>query len=218
MLTKSPVLYLLALLMPFPAAPQSSPDMQKILERLDKLEGENQKLLDEIRELRGELRSARSPEQPGNAAASAVLTAPPAVTERLDVQESRTAELEQSKVAASQRFPISLTGMLLFNAFMNGRNGGSNQYPVAAGSNASPVTDGAGVRQTIVGLKFNGPDLPGGGKASGSLYMDFFGGTSFPGNNLFHIRTAALDLNWKNFTVSVGHHLRRHGRRAAPER
>jgi uncharacterized protein (UPF0335 family) len=29
-------------------APQSSPDMQKIIERLDKLEDENQKLLDEI--------------------------------------------------------------------------------------------------------------------------------------------------------------------------
>jgi hypothetical protein len=163
MLTKSLGLCLLALLMPRPATPQTSPDMQKILERLDKLEGENQKLLDEIRALRGELKSARSPQQPENTAAPSAISA----DERLDVQESRTAELEQSKVAASQRFPISLTGMLLFNAFTNGRNGGGAEYPVTAGQSPSAVTDGAGVRQTILGLKFNGPDLPGGGKASG---------------------------------------------------
>jgi len=200
MLPKSLGLCLLALLMPLAAAPQTSPDMQKILERLDKLEGENQKLLDEIRALRGELRAARSPDQPGTAAASAT---PPA-NERLDVQESRTAELEQSKVSASQRFPISLTGMLLFNAFANGRASGGAQDPEAASLSPSAATDGASVRQTILGLKFNGPDLPGGGKASGSVYLDFFGGTSLPGNSLLRIRTAALDLNWKNFTVTVG--------------
>ena len=65
MLTKSLGLCLLAVLIPLPAAPQTSPDMQKILERLDKLEGENQKLLDEIRQLRGELRGAGNPDRPG---------------------------------------------------------------------------------------------------------------------------------------------------------
>ena len=50
------------------ATPQTSPDIQKIVERLDKLEDENQKLLDEIHELRNELKAARSPDQPGNAA------------------------------------------------------------------------------------------------------------------------------------------------------
>ena len=117
--------------------------------------------------------------------------------------ETKTADLDQSKVSASQRFPISLTGMLLFNAFLNGRSGGGAEYPVVAGA-AGASTDGATVRQTIIGLKFSGPDLPGGGKASGSIYMDFFGGTSAPYNNLFRIRTAALDLSWKNTTVTVG--------------
>jgi len=206
MLTKSLGLCLLAVLIPLPAAPQTSPDMQKILERLDKLEGENQKLLDEIRQLRGELRGAGNPDRPGTPlpeASNIAPTAPPA-NERLDVQENRTAELEQSKVSTSQRFPISLTGMLLFNAFANGRSSGGAQYPVVASLNPSAATDGASVRQTIIGLKFNGPDLPGGGKASGSIYMDFFDGTSLPGSSLFRIRTASLDLTWKNFTFSVG--------------
>ena len=38
-----------------PALPQNSPDMQKVLDRLDKLEEENRKLVDEIHELRNEL-------------------------------------------------------------------------------------------------------------------------------------------------------------------
>ncbi len=201
MLTKSLGLCLLAIAMPRAAAPQTSPDMQKIIDRLDQLEDENQKLLDEIHELRNELRNAP------NAAATAPTASAPTTTptdERVDVVESRTADLEQSKVSASQRFPISLTGMLLFNAFENGRSSGGFEYPAAASLAPSAANDGATVRQTILGLKFNGPDLPGGGKVSGSIYMDFFGGTSVPYNNLFRIRTAALDLRWKNTTFTVG--------------
>jgi hypothetical protein len=202
MLTKTIGLCLLTFAMPRPAAPQTSPDVQKIFDRLDKLEDENHKLLDEIHALRNELASARGTTPSGTPGAGA--PAPASADERLDVQENRTAELEQSKVAASQRFPISLTGMLLFNSFINGRSGGGAQDPVAASLNTSAATDGASVRQTILGLKFNGPSLPGGGNASGSIYMDFFGGSSSPGNSLLRIRTATLDLNWKNFTVSVG--------------
>ncbi len=200
MLTKSLVLCFLALAMPRLAAAQTSPDMQRIIERLDKLEDENQKLLDEIHALRSALKAAQSANQPANAVPTAATTP---TDERLDVQESRTAELEQSKVSASQKFPISLTGMLLFNAFENGRNSGA-EYPVAASLVPGAATDGATVRQTIIGLKFNGPDLPGGGKVSGSIYMDFFAGSSVPYNNLFRIRTADLDLSWKNTTLSLG--------------
>ena len=201
MLTKSLCLCLLALAVPHPAAPQTSPDMQRILERLDKLEEENHQLIVELHALRSELTATKSP-PPATNDADATGEAP--VGERLAVQESRTAELEQTKVSASQRFPISLTGMLLFNAFENGRSSGGSEYPSTSSAVPAAATDGATVRQTILGLRFNGPDLPGGGKASGSLYMDFFGGSSAPGGNLLRIRTAMLDLVWKNITVSVG--------------
>jgi len=95
--------------------------------------------------------------------------------------------------------------MLLFNAFENGRFGNANlQYPIAASPSPSPANSGATLRQTILGLKFTGPNLPGGGKASGTFYMDFWGGTQSPSNNLFRIRTATIDLTWKDTTVSVG--------------
>jgi hypothetical protein len=182
-----------------PVAPQSEnpSNMQKVMDRLDQLEREDQKLLDEIRQLRTELKEMTA--QP------AAANSPPDTEERLEVQESRTAELAQSKVEASQRMPLSLTGMLLFNAFQNGRYSGSGlNDPVTAALTAGPRLSGATLRQTILGLRFNGPDLIGGGKVSGTLYMDFFGGSVTPNNNLVRLRIATLDLAWKNTTITIG--------------
>lgn len=183
MLTKFTAMLLVAVALPRAGLSQTSPDIQKVLDRLDVLEAENQKLLDEIHQLRNELIERNS--------------------ERLDVQESRTAELDQSKVGTSQKMPVTFTGMLLFNAFSNGRNGPA-QEPTVAALNAAPAFRGASLRQTVLGLQFNGPDLPGGGKASGQIYMDFFAGSASPFNNLLHLRVATLDLKWKNTTLSVG--------------
>ncbi|MDP9169723.1 MAG: hypothetical protein M3N54_03830 [Acidobacteriota bacterium] len=167
---------------------QASPEMTRALERLDKLEKQNQELMAEIQQLRTELQGS---------------AATPPLTERMDVQEARTAELAQAKVETSQRMPISLTGMLLFNAFHNGKNGAIEE-PLTARLTPGSAASGATFRQTVLGLKFNGPDLPGGGKASGSFYMDFWGGTASPDNNLLHIRLATIDLAWKNTTITVG--------------
>ncbi|HCC58890.1 MAG TPA: hypothetical protein DEQ47_16840 [Solibacterales bacterium] len=173
---------------------QTDPKLDSILGRLDQMEQSNRQLLEEIRSLRAELeqyRKTRAPESPP-------------VEERVAVQEQQTAELAQTKVEASQKMPVSLTGMLLFNAFHNGPHGGSSEDPVVAGTASSPRSAGASLRQTVLGLTFHGPDLPWGGKASGSLFMDFFAGSQQPDNHLLHVRVATLDLNWKNTTVTVG--------------
>ncbi len=176
--------------------------MQSVIDRLDRLEKQNQELLTEIQELRRQL----APAQPGPSQAAAPQSEdnPPPPAERLDVQESRTQELAQTKVGTFQRMPVTLTGMVLFNAFHNGGFGGSSEVPLTAQLAQSPDSTGATFRQTIIGLRFDGPDLPGGGKASGSANFDFWGGTSAAGNNLFRIRTATIDLTWKNTTITAG--------------
>jgi hypothetical protein len=159
-----------------------------LLERLDRLEAENKRLSDEIAELRKELGE------------SSVKTA-----ERVEVQETRTAELDSKKVEASQKMPVQVTGMLLFNAFRNGEYAGTTSSdPVTASSTAGERSTGATFRQTVLGLRFYGPDLPFGGKASGSVYMDFYSGSLQPNNNIFRLRLATLDLAWKNTTITVG--------------
>ena len=187
------------------AAAQTPADLSRVLERLDKLERENQQLLSEIRQLRTELHGTavasppfEVPVEPAEVPAEAPLA------ERVAVLESRTTDLAQTKVESTQRMSVSITGMVLFNAFRNSRYGGALQYPITAALTPAASTSGATFRQTVLGLKFQGPQLPGGGKASGNIYLDFFSGNTTPSNNLFHIRLATLDLTWKNTTLTVG--------------
>jgi len=203
------------------AGAQTAAETQKILDRLDHLESENRRLSEEITELKNELATARAKTETETPNQSAVAAVPnsagaasqvpggeiqkPSISERLDVEETRTAELDQKKVESSQKMPVQLTGMLLFNAFSNGASSGTNLVdPVVASSTAGQHLTGATFRQSVLGLRFFGPQLPGGGKVSGSVYMDFFGGTIQPNNNLFRLRLATINLAWKNTTLTVG--------------
>lgn len=201
-------------------------DLQSIMQRLDRLEKQNDRLEKQNEELTAAIRQlsaqlgaslsalpaasgegadvSQPPDVPQTTDASPTAIPPPTVAERMDVQENRTEELAQSKVGTTQRMPVSLTGMVLFNAFENGRYGGTGEYPVTAQLNSAPASTGATFRQTVIGLTFNGPNLPGGGKASGSAYFDFWGGTASPSNNLFRIRQATIDFTWKNTTITAG--------------
>ena len=68
--------------------------------------------------------------------------------------ERRIEEQSQTKVEAAHKFPVSLTGMLLFNAFSNSQPNGNNYY---LPTGASP--SGATLRQTTIGLQFQGGSL-----------------------------------------------------------
>ena len=179
---------------------QQRSEMQQILERLDRLEQENRALMEEVRALRQEL--APDPEQPASTKAAG--QAPSPLQEQVAVEEHRTEELEQSKVESSQRLPVSLTGMLLFNAFLNGKGNGGFEYPVTASSPTHDQVGGATLAQTVLGLKFQGPQIAGGGKVSGSLFMDFFGGTNSALNHLLRIRVATVQVDWKDQSFTVG--------------
>lgn len=165
---------------------------QAILQRLDHLERQNRELLEEIHSLRQQITSARQGTDPQREA------------ERQEVTEHRVEELAQTKVETSQRYPVKLTGTLLFNAFSNGPYSGGAQDPVVAALNRGPSNTAASFRQTVLGLTFSGPKTFLGGTVSGSVYMDFFGGTSNSLNHLFRLRVATVQLNWANTTIAVG--------------
>jgi hypothetical protein len=209
---------------PGQAAGAQTADIGRILERLDRveqanarLERENRELANQLAELKREL--AASP--PGAAASTAVTTglAAPAGTaaaaadssaapqatleERQTIVERRVDEQAQIKVEASQRYPIRITGMALFNAYYNSRYGGGQQYPGAASLNASPPAVGGTLRQSIIGLEFHGPKTFFGADVNGAVAMDFFtGGVSF--NSTFRLRTGSINLDWKTTKFMVG--------------
>jgi len=177
---------------PFARAQQST-DMQQVMQRLDRLEEQNRELLVEIRSLREQL--AVKPE-------AAAATEPPNIPERVEVQDRRIAQLDQEKIGSEHRLPVTLTGMLLFNSFWTGRDAGGADNPTTASLTPGTASGGATFRQSVVGVRFDGPGIVGGGKVSGSAYVDFFAGTGGL-NQLIRLRVASLDAAWKNTTFSV---------------
>src|SRR5262249_38526165 len=168
------------LLFPLLLNAQNPSEITAILERLDRLERQNQQLMEEVRSLRAQLQPSGAASQPAaqglaTAASDASEQAPP-LDQRADVLEHRVDEQAQSKVEASQKFPIRLTGMALFNAFSDSRQSGGTDYPTFAAPTGA-AHYGATVRQTILGLEYRGPEAIAGGRVSGSVYMDFASGT-----------------------------------------
>jgi hypothetical protein len=192
---------------------QQKSDMQQILDRLERIEQENRNLAGEVRALREELAASHSgvaPPAPAavtpSAASAVAQPSPPApLAERVDVNEQRISEQAQSKVEASQKLPITLTGMVLFNSYLNGRANGGAEYPTTASQTNNSSSGGATLSQSIFGMKFQGPTIFGGGQISGSAYLDAWGGN--PTNSLDHLvrlRTATVQIDWKNTTILVG--------------
>jgi len=60
------------------------------------------------------------------------------------------------------------------------------------------------LRQSTLGLLYNGSQTFLGGKISGSVFMDFFGGSTASLNHLLRLRTAAISVEWKNTSILVG--------------
>jgi hypothetical protein len=169
--------------------------------------------VEQVQSLRSELAAVRGGSAPsagdqvtttvGNPTAPETqAAAPPSVEQRVDIQEHRLDEQAQTKVEASQKFPIRITGMALFNAFANSRQSGGVDYPFVA-ANPGPGHDGAGIRQSILGLEFRDPRTFWGGQVRGSVYMDFFSGTA-PLAQTMRLRTGSIEVDWATRSLLAG--------------
>ncbi|HXE64771.1 MAG TPA: hypothetical protein VN519_14600 [Bryobacteraceae bacterium] len=200
--------YLILLLAPMLLAAQEKTDLQQILERLDRLEQENKDLAAEVRSLRAEIAGSRITSKPEVSAAAAPQTgaapATPPLDERVTVAEHRIDEQAQEKVQASQRLPITLTGMVLFNGYLNGKANGGDQNPWIASPTDSTQVGGASLSQSVVGLQFQGPKVIGGGHVNASAYFDLYGGSASSLNHLVRLRVATISIDWKNTSIAVG--------------
>ncbi|MGH9558798.1 MAG: hypothetical protein ACRD30_06110, partial [Bryobacteraceae bacterium] len=174
---------------------QSTPEMQEILSRLDKLEQANRDLTRQVQELGKELAAARGENQAPQT---------PSVEDQVAVDQARIAEMAQSKVESSQKLPIRVTGTALFNAYVNGALNGGIENPVIASLTSGDATGGGTLRQTTVGLQYESPRTIFGAKASGSVFADFFGGSANSLDHLVRLRTASVSLDWKNTSLLFG--------------
>lgn len=171
-------------------------DMERILQRLDVLEQQNRELMSEIRSLREQIAAAAAPAVPSPPLA-------PPVAERVDVAEQRIHDLAQDRIESEHHSAVQLTGMVLFNSYMNGKYGGGAEYPTTAAAEGAIHSSGAAFRQTIVGLKFQAPERVAGAEVSGDAYVDLFGGSGDGLDQLVRLRIASINFEWAKTTFTV---------------
>lgn len=145
-----------------PAAAQDTADIKRELGELRK----------EIAELRAELAALKG-------ARATVPGAPPTPQDpAIELLRSQIAELAQTKVESTSRFPLKLFGTVHAHLFANSQtanwldNPNLVNPPPADGHNG---TFSASLRQTRIGVTADGPTL-GNVRTNAVLTMDFFGG------------------------------------------
>jgi len=192
----------------------SSPDMQKLQQEVEQLTSalqsmrtEVQACRDEIHSLRTELDTARSG-PPGGANDSVDATHAMAdLRQEQAVTDSRLATLYQSKVESGSKYRVRLSGLALFNTFVNRGTVNTTSVP----NLALPTPEGqAGgsiggtFRQTLFTLQAFGPEV-GGAKTSAAVTFDFYGGFTRTLDGyvlgIAHLRTADIGFEWEKWSL-----------------
>ncbi len=178
----------------------------------------------EMEELRGELAEIKkllaatqsgaaapsTSENPIDTAKSTAATIE-ALKEEQQTIEAQVKVHDQIKVESSSKYPLRVTGLLLFNSFINRGSVDNIDLPEAALSGQNNTTGngsaGATMRQTILGLQGYGPRIAG-GRTSADVNLDFFAGLAYTSYGTsagtVRMRTASINIDWTNDSLQAG--------------
>ena len=115
-------------------------------------------------------------------------------------------------VTSQSRFPVTVYGTLLLNAFYDTALTNIQDIPLFAGKQGSDTLGndksfGMTARQSRIGMRYQGPTIAG-ARISGQAEVDFLGGKAAFGNgvnmDLLRLRLAFGRLDWKNFSLEAG--------------
>jgi len=158
----------------------------------------------EVRDVRAQLGSAD-----GSAHAAELNQAIAQLQEASDVQQSEIKQHDQTKVESGSKYPVKLSGMILFSSFMSSAAVNDVNLPVTAvqqPENATGRSFSATMQQSIVGIEATGPRLWG-AHSGGDLYLDFFsaqlGPAYTPQEGFARLRTAHAHLDWQHASLTA---------------
>jgi hypothetical protein len=121
-----------------------------------------------------------------------------AIREKQAIEESQIATHDLTKVETQSKYPLAVTGLLLFNSYVNTRQVDTSASPAYAISGSGST--GLSLRQTVLGLDARGPHLFG-ATSYADLRIDFFANntqSNYAASGLLRLRTLHVGLNWKN--------------------
>jgi hypothetical protein len=186
-------------------------------QQLDQSRQEIEQLRQELVEIKEQLALVQPvPAQSSNPATTADTAKATAATiedlqERQQTSEAQIKVLNQIKVESASKYPLSVTGLILFNSFVNRGNVDNIDLPEAALSRQGNTTGngsaGGSFRQTILGLEGHGPKIAG-ARTSASIDFDFFGGLAYSSYatsaGTVRMRTASINIDWTNDSIQAG--------------
>lgn len=142
---------------------------------------------------------AVSPQTPSaSASAAALASSLEEIRERQAMQESQIATHEQTKVETDSKYPLKVSGLVLFNSYVNTRQVDVSLDPTYAIYGGGST--GLSLRQTVLGLDARGPHLFG-ATSHADARIDFFASgvqSSYAASGLLRLRTAHAGLKWQN--------------------
>jgi uncharacterized coiled-coil protein SlyX len=132
------------------------------------------------------------------------------IEERLQTLEAAIKLHDQTKVESSSKYPVRLTGLILFNGFLNKGVPDNTDLPAVAQRATTTSGNGslgAGLRQTILGIEGDGPRVFG-ARTSANVNIDFFADVAYTSYGtsagVVRMRTASVDMDWANDSLEVG--------------
>jgi regulator of replication initiation timing len=189
--------------------------LDQLTSQLDNMRQQLQDSQREMDELRSELRSLREQlaEKSGSEKAAQDQAALSSSVERLredtDILQAEVKQHEQVKVETASKYPVRITGTILFTSALNSGTPDNIDLPIVAlpknpGSPQGSLS--ATPRQTILGFDASGPHLWS-AKSSADLSIDFFGGIPYSdyttAAGIVRLRTAHARLDWSDRALAL---------------
>lgn len=192
----------------------SQPDVTQLSQQLQQTRAELAESKHQIEELKQSVEELRRLMQSGRTAEAAPAKASePTVTaadQDVGFLAAKIGELHQDKVESASKYPVKLSGLILFNSYWNKGILDIQDLPSMAlpeFPGAPPPSVGATLRQTMLGVEATGPKFFG-AQSSADVEIDFAGGsptTSYGVTaGLLRLRTANVKLDWKNTSLKFG--------------
>ena len=201
-----------------PQATESTHLEQRFDEVLAALNGMQRQLDDskqKIDQLQAELREVRTQLATASAETPAVTAEAASELQRSvqqlqnqdEVLQAEVKQHDQTKVESASKFPVKISGLVLFSSFLNDGAVDNIDLPILALPRNAKTALGslaATLRQTIFGLEAKGPMLWG-ARSSADLHVDFFGGVPYAdyttSTGTLRLRTALARLDWPNHAL-----------------
>jgi uncharacterized coiled-coil protein SlyX len=194
-------------------------------QQIEQSQRQMQQLQQELQELRQQMAataagapvpSSASLSAPSGASSSSVPSAatPDAsaatIEERQQALEAAVKLHDQTKVESTSKYSVRLTGLILFNGFLNKGVPDNNDLPASAlraSSTSGNGSLGAGLRQTILGIEGDGPRV-GGARTSANVSIDFFSSVSYTSYGTsagtVRMRTGSINFDWAHDSIEAG--------------